>query len=46
MEVLKDISKSEFLTISLKKYASSIKPKVRRTVEGQKRKKGFPTDKK
>lgn len=46
MEVLHDIVKSKTLTSALKSLSNHSKPKVRRTTEGQKKKKGFPTDKK
>lgn len=46
MEVLHDVARSKLLTAAIKQFYNHSKPKVRRTSEGQKKKKGFPTDKK
>lgn len=46
MEVLHDVARSKILTAAIKQFSNHSKPKVRRTSEGQKKKKGFPTDKK
>ena len=46
MEFFKDASSSGALIEAIKKFTGNLKFKVRRSVEGQKKKRGFPTDKK